>query len=84
MKESLMPMMLESDTAQLFAVGTPKGQYTKDGEGENDYYKMHQRALQRDGDYQTMQLDCTVNPKVSLKALALMLLLESTVERIRS
>lgn len=73
MKESLMPMMLESDTAQLFAVGTPKGQYTKDGEGENDYYKMHQRALQRDGDYQTMQLDCTVNPKVSLKALALML-----------
>ena len=63
-KESIFPMMLENKNSKCFAIGTPKGQYTKEGNDKNDYYKMYLKAQEGHKDYQCMQLASNVNPIV--------------------
>ena len=62
--ETLFPMMIENKNAQLFAIGTPKGKWNKDGKSKNSYFKLFEKALEGSKIHQYLQLRSDVNPAV--------------------
>ena len=63
---SILPMLLDYDDSQLFAVGVPKGKIKRDG-NKHKFFELYERALNKEYNYRLLQYSSFDNPLINKK-----------------
>ena len=65
---AILPMMLDFPESQLYALGTPKGKFNKDG-SDHLYYKLCEKAISDPDNSRVLKFSTYDNPTLSLDSI---------------
>lgn len=63
---SILPMLLDYDDSQLFAMGVPKGKIKRDG-NKHKFFELYERAKNGEKNYRVLEFTSFDNPLISKK-----------------
>lgn len=63
---SILPMLLDFQDSQLFAIGVPKGKSKRDG-NKHKFFELYERALNGEKNYRLLQYSSYDNPLINKK-----------------